>query len=194
MNTAGSQYTLCSTYDSVASAVAVLSRSPVLILDCEAKEIGRTSGVLSVISISDADARNIFLVDALALPDRRHPAMRVFLELLAREDVTKVMWDGRSDAVELRETYGVALGGVLDLQLIEVVSREQVRGETDRDRRRYLANGFFKHMQQDMLRNPAAYDGIYRIVGMNTCLRFRGIPDRKDGAILPPSATHASPN
>ncbi|KAI0738910.1 hypothetical protein C8Q80DRAFT_1275127 [Daedaleopsis nitida] len=66
---------------------------------------------------------NVFLIDVLARPDLTHPSLRAFLGLLSSEDVIKVMWDGRSDAVELRETHGITLRRVLDLPLVEVVPR-----------------------------------------------------------------------
>lgn len=174
-------YTICSTYAAVATATALLSASKLLFLDCEARDIARPGGVLSLISISDANARTIFLIDAIVLTDRTHPSLQAFLELLAREDVTKVMWDGRSDAIELRDTYGVELHGVLDLQLAEVMSRIYVRGETDGVRLWRLARGYFRNVKQDVVLYPAKYDGIYQICGMAACLKLRGIADSKDG-------------
>ncbi|KAI0800005.1 ribonuclease H-like domain-containing protein [Fomes fomentarius] len=176
-------YTICSTYAAVATATALLSASKLLFLDCEARDIARPGGVLSLISISDANARTIFLIDAIVLTDRTHPSLQAFLELLAREDVTKVMWDGRSDAIELRDTYGVELHGVLDLQLTEVMSQIYLCGETDDMRLWRLARGYFRNVKQDVLLCPAKYDGIYQICRMAACLKLRGITDSKDEAV-----------
>ena len=38
----------------------------------------------------------------------------------------KVVWDGRMDYLEILSTYGVAIDGVLDLQVAEVVSRSTI--------------------------------------------------------------------
>ncbi|KAI0752944.1 ribonuclease H-like domain-containing protein, partial [Daedaleopsis nitida] len=176
-------YTLCTTYDSVAAATATLAKATTLILDCEARDIARTTGVLSLISIADAETLNVFLIDALALHDPTHPSLRAFLELLSSEDVIKVMWDGRSDAVELRETYGVTLRGVLDLQLVEVVSRESVRGETAEYRRARFEAGYFRGVH-DVFPAPGKYEGVFQILGMATCLKMRGIPDSKDASVV----------
>lgn len=171
---------LCDTYQSIAFAVALLSRSPILIVDCEARDIARTTGVLSIVSISDVDASFIFLIDVLALQDPSHPALQPLFDLLWNEAVLKIMWDGRSDALELRETYGVELRGVLDLQLAEVVSRKSARGETEGVRKGRLGTGYFKRMKKDISRKPVDFEGIHQVCGMNACLKARGIDDSKD--------------
>ncbi|TFK84653.1 hypothetical protein K466DRAFT_588742 [Polyporus arcularius HHB13444] len=181
---AAPKYTLCDTYESVTVAASTLTSASTLILDCEARDLGCTNGVLSIISISDVDAATIFLIDALALPNSSHPAFTPLLDLLRSEAVTKLMWDGRADALELREVYGVELGGVLDLQLAEVVSRRNVRGEKDDFRRRRLATGYFREMALDISRNPGEYDGIYQVSGMNAALKARNIRDNKDATVL----------
>ncbi|RPD70646.1 hypothetical protein L226DRAFT_222551 [Lentinus tigrinus ALCF2SS1-7] len=174
-------YSLCSTYESIAVAVTALSNASILVVDCEARDIARTTGVLSIVSISDVDARSVFLIDALALQDPSHPAFKPLFDLLENQAVMKLMWDGRADAIELRETYGVELRGVLDLQLVEVVSRPSVRGETDAVRRQRLSRGYFREMQMDISRNPAEFEGIHQVCGIDTCLKARGINNRKDG-------------
>ncbi|TFK84652.1 hypothetical protein K466DRAFT_665018 [Polyporus arcularius HHB13444] len=148
-------YTLCTTYASTAVAASTLSHSSVLILDCEARDIGRSTGVLSIVSISDVDAKTIFLIDALALPNASHPAFKPLFRLLRSEAVTKLVWDGRADAVELRETYGVELRGVLDLQLAEVGSRKP-----GAERQRLLH--CFKTLKESIKRNPPTWDQGYQ--------------------------------
>ncbi|KAI0717818.1 ribonuclease H-like domain-containing protein [Cerioporus squamosus] len=189
---AAPKYTLCETYDSVAVAASTLSASSILILDCEARDIGCTNGVLSIVSVSDVDAKNIFLIDALALPDSSNPAFMPLFDLLRSEAVKKLMWDGRADALELRETYGVELRGVLDLQLAEVVSRWSVRGQTDDFRRRRLATGYFRKMIADISRNPDEYEGIYPVIGINACLKECQIRDSKDAAVAALYNAHGS--
>ncbi|RDX45591.1 hypothetical protein OH76DRAFT_1407985 [Lentinus brumalis] len=181
---AAPNYTLCDTYESVVVAASTLSRSSILILDCEARDLARPTGVLSIVSISDVDATTIFLIDALALRDSSNPALVPLFDLLSSGTVTKLMWDGRADALELRETFGVELRGVLDLQLAEVVSRKSVRRETEESRLRRLATGYFKQMRHDILRDPAAYEGIDQVSGMKNSLKACGIHDSKDAAVV----------
>ncbi|RDX45588.1 hypothetical protein OH76DRAFT_1486238 [Lentinus brumalis] len=161
--------------------------TPNYALYCEARDIARSTGVLSIVSISDVDAKTIFLIDALALPNASHPAFKPLFRLLRSEAVTKLVWDGRADAVELRETYGVELRGVLDLQLAEVGSRKP-----GAERQRLLH--CFKTPKGSIKRNPAKYEGIHQVCGMNACLQQRGIKDTKDPAVVALHKTSSNPD
>lgn len=138
--------TLCSTPTSIGLAVSALSIQSVILVDCEAQDLGRPGGVLSLISLSDPLAKHVFLIDALAFPStypipprsrskskskappptpppRPHPALAPLLALLSLPHIIKVFWDGRADALELHLCYGLALTNVLDLQLVDVAAR-----------------------------------------------------------------------
>ncbi|KAF9235483.1 hypothetical protein BU15DRAFT_51340 [Melanogaster broomeanus] len=83
-------------------------------------------------------AEQIFVFDVLALKAYNlHPLMKI----LADPAVKKIMWDCRNDFVEILAAYGVALQGVLDLQLAEIESRVSVRGEMEWKRMARLAAG-----------------------------------------------------
>lgn len=160
-------YTFCTTAESVANAIPALSRSRYLVLDCEGKSIGRIDGALSLVCIGTERAEQIFVFDALSLT-RDHPVMRPLMQLLSSDRVWKIVWDGRQDFLEMWDTYGIALRGVLDVQLAEVVSRSTMRGEGQKEQLQRLADGYFSrgavwdHVWQ--------YIDIQLVIGMQKCL------------------------
>jgi exonuclease 3'-5' domain-containing protein 1 len=170
--------TLCSTEEQLSRALTPILHSPYLVLDCEGRALGLQGGALSLLSIGTS-RDEVFLVDVLGVP-RETDAMRRLLALLGDPDVVKIMWDGRMDAVALRETYGVALAGVLDIQLAEVVSRAQARGEEDDTRLERLMFAVGRRA----LSTPKAYSEMHSLAGLDGCLRlFRvGLEHTKSGA------------
>jgi exonuclease 3'-5' domain-containing protein 1 len=118
---------LCVTSDDVAKAVDELAQSDYLILDCEGKDLGRQNGALSLISAGTGRGK-IHLIDALSL-DRSSSATWRFFDLLKHQQPRKIVWDGRMDFIELWSAYGISLGGVIDLQIAEMISRTRSRGE-----------------------------------------------------------------
>jgi exonuclease 3'-5' domain-containing protein 1 len=162
-------YTLCASEHDLAAAVAVLSQSQYLVLDCEGRELGMQGGALSLLQIGTARAQAVFLVDALSVP-RDAPAMRALAALLGRADLPKLVWDGRMDAISLRQTYGIVLRGVLDLQLAEILSRTGARGELDSERLRRLGSTVGQwSIAAD------SYKEMHTLAGLDTCLRLFGV-------------------
>jgi exonuclease 3'-5' domain-containing protein 1 len=159
-------YTLCASEHDLAAAVAVLSQSQYLVLDCEGRELGMQGGALSLLQIGTARAQAVFLVDALSVP-RDAPAMRALAALLGHADLPKLVWDGRMDAIALRETYGIVLRGVLDMQLAEILSRAEPRGEQDSERLRRLRSTVG---QRSIAAN--SYKEMHTLAGLDTCLRL----------------------
>ncbi|KAI0633944.1 ribonuclease H-like domain-containing protein [Trametes polyzona] len=181
--------TYCKTPASISNAVAQLSAHTVLLVDCEAKELGMPDGVLSLVALSGPNAKHIFLVDALAFPSPSsdtppttpltpHPALAPLIALLVSPAVTKVFWDGRADALELRMTWGVTMENVLDLQLVDVVARAR---QPERALE-VLATGFLKPLKADIARGSGMLSGC---LGLGR----RGVPALKDPAIV---AMHAA--
>ncbi|KAI1790034.1 ribonuclease H-like domain-containing protein [Ganoderma leucocontextum] len=165
----GPRFTLCATYKAAARAAEELSRHDTLILDCEGRELGWPGGALSIIAIGDSTASRIFLFDTLSLSDKRHPLLLPLFALLRRSDVVKVVWDGRSDFLEIAGTYGVYMEGVLDLQLVEVAQRAR-RGHNKKGGRRAKHTvDYFKKLKGEPL---AAFDGIHRLFGLEQCAGF----------------------
>ena len=186
-------YKLCSTYEDALAAACDLARSSTLILDCEGLELGMPGGALSIIAVGDPSAACVYLVDALALPDPHHPLLAPLLLLLARPDVTKLVWDGRADFREVADAYGILMNGVLDLQLVEVAQRRAMRGKKDRKSQRAKHTlDYFKNMQEDLELQPGALSGVHRVYGLDHCARLFqvldgvGGKDRESLLLLPP--------
>jgi len=162
-------FTLCTTPSSVANAIATLSRSEYLVLDCEGKDIGRKDGVLSLLCIGTPRAEHIFIFDALALTfTNASSALGPLLNLLRSDRMLKIVWDGRQDFLELLDCYGVGLCGVVDLQIAEVVSRSGVRGENEKMRLSRLATGYLSYRVVKEKRKEL--DGMHIVIGMQRCL------------------------
>jgi exonuclease 3'-5' domain-containing protein 1 len=176
-------HTLCTTPTTVADAIAVLRLSEYLVLDCEGKSIGDTDGILSIICIGTAHAEHIFIFDTLTLT-RTEPAMAPLLDLLKSEQVHKVVWDGRQDYLEIFDHYGIALGGVVDLQIAEVTSRSAARGENDKKRLLRLSSGYFSFRLVKEIKNDLG--DIHLVIGLQKCLELTGIDGTvgKDGDCL----------
>lgn len=196
--------TLCSTPTSINLAVSALSTHSVILVDCEAQDLGRPGGVLSLISLSDPLAKHVFLIDALAFPStypipprsrskskskappptpppRPHPALAPLLALLSLPHITKVFWDGRADALELHLCYGLALPlpSVLDLQLVDVAAR--ARNATPGQPAPDLLRGFLKPLRAEVERDPGAYADIYALRGLAHAVGwFQLLPKNSD--------------
>lgn len=69
---AAARVTLCSTTASIVLAFSSLSIQSLVLVDCEARDLGRPGGVLALILLSDLLAKHVFFVDALAFPST-HP-------------------------------------------------------------------------------------------------------------------------
>ena len=176
MPTKNTAFVLCDTYSAVSQAVVELSSSSVLIVDCEGRNIGMPGGALSVIAVGDYEASRIFLFDVLALSDKYHPLLAPLLSLLRRPDITKLLWDGRADSFEIAETYGVQMGGVLDIQLVEVVQRG--RRKSKGWRQNHTAD-YFKRLKAEL--DPAALEGIHRLFGLDHCAGLYGVVGAGEG-------------
>ncbi|KZV68870.1 hypothetical protein PENSPDRAFT_581778 [Peniophora sp. CONT] len=177
-------YTLCVNVPGALSAIGDLSRYPLVLLDCEGKTIGKVNGVLSLLCIGTPEtsaSQRIYVFDVPAL--KYTPAQSAIAAFLARQDIVKVVWDGRMDFLELHEVFGVDTARMLDLQIVEVLGRERVLCETDQMRLARLANVF----------GDVAYDegcselfrDMHVIMGMKQAMQTYApdIPMQKDAAV-----------
>lgn len=111
-------YTMCTNDAEASRACEVLAAAPYILVDCE----GCDMNALSLMQLGTPHAEHIFLFDFLALSS---PASRIgIVELLSNPFIIKVFWDGRSDYWDLRSSCGVHTAPVLDLQLVDIHSRE----------------------------------------------------------------------
>lgn len=102
-----------------------------LYFDTEGYELGTTIGRLSMIQLGlpAPDASHgvaVYLVDVLALASPGSTILRGLWDVLEDESFLKCAWDAKQDFAELYHGHGVALRGVLDLQIAELLGR--VRG------------------------------------------------------------------
>ncbi|TBU52672.1 hypothetical protein BD310DRAFT_211457 [Dichomitus squalens] len=167
--TGSMRYTLCDTYEAAAEASDALSRHETLILDCEGRDIGMPDGELGIIAIGDSTASHVYLFDTLALSNKQHPLLSRLFTLLRRPDIMKLVWDGRSDFFEIADTYGVLMQGVVDLQLAEAAQRARLNPRKRKGFRAGHTLKYFKKMQDELLAEPAALEGIHRLFGLEHC-------------------------
>ncbi|KAI0685374.1 ribonuclease H-like domain-containing protein [Cytidiella melzeri] len=163
-------YVYCDRPESFAHAVSVLRSAPYIILDCEGRNLGRAGGSVTLICVGTPFAEYIFLFDVISpLVTRRH--IDGLLALFQDQNIMKVVWDGRMDFLEIWCTYGAVLRGVLDLQIAEVMSRYQVRGEGE--------DGRLWRLQAQLSISSAnkwheRYDYLHAVVGLQRCWKECG--------------------
>ncbi|EPQ51320.1 hypothetical protein GLOTRDRAFT_123248 [Gloeophyllum trabeum ATCC 11539] len=162
------KFSYCDTRSTFDRAISGLRSSRVLLLDCEGLDIGMQGGALSLICVGTESAKAIYVFDVPMLRDNG-VNVNPLLRLLMREDITKITWDGRMDFLEIYETYGIEMKGVLDLQLAEVMSRKGVRKEGERQRTHRLATRYFGF--QAVKTQQELFKGIHIVLGMTQCLK-----------------------
>ena len=117
----------CNTIQSAHDAVKTLKRSARVVLACEGESLGEETGRLSIISVATHDAKSIFLFDVRSLDSA---GIQPLVEFLSSDQVPKIMWDGRREAIELRREFGTEIGRPWDLQLVDITSRK-LRGDAN---------------------------------------------------------------
>ena len=76
------------------------------------------------------------------------------------------------DYLEIWSSYGVALEGVLDLQVAEVVSRFNLRGEGESHRLDRLTRGWFSRTA--LFNHSWQYTGLNALTGLQKCCEESG--------------------
>ncbi|PNY24612.1 Uncharacterized protein TCAP_05463 [Tolypocladium capitatum] len=99
-----------------------------LYLDVQGDNLG-THGAVSVLSVSLCKDPRVFLIDVLTLGAKAFSTPgtqtgRTMKYILESREIEKAFFDVRSDAHALYHNYGIRLGGVQDLQVMEVVIRK----------------------------------------------------------------------
>lgn len=184
-------YIYCDSPATFASALWVLRNAPYVILDCEGYNLGRAGGCATLICLGTPFAEHIFLFDLLSTIITSRDVYSL-LQLLCDRSVLKVVWDGRMDYLEILSTYGVALDGVLDLQVVEVASRMTVRGEGERDRLDRLRRSY---LPPHLLKKPDQCRDLHAVIGLQRCWTDCGYAKEvgKDRESPPSVAIHTSP-
>ncbi|KAH8827426.1 hypothetical protein DL96DRAFT_1465275 [Flagelloscypha sp. PMI_526] len=119
-------YILCADDISVLHALHNLSKSSIVIFDCEGDALGREGGSLSIITLrvyGTTASPGTYLIDAFSIS----PAvLRKVIAFIVAPTPLKVVFDGRMDFTEIYFTWKVrpSIGAVLDLTLLELSSRQ----------------------------------------------------------------------
>lgn len=103
-----------------------ISRSSTLYVNLEGNSLSRW-GTISLISINILPQKTIRIIDVLVLgeatfttPSKKSLTLKSILE---NPNIPKCFWDVRNDADALWAHYNVSLAGIVDIQLIENMSR-----------------------------------------------------------------------
>ncbi|KAI0079780.1 hypothetical protein K474DRAFT_1616836 [Panus rudis PR-1116 ss-1] len=168
-------YTFCDSSESFDRAMRILYRAPFLILDCEGNNLGRAGGSVSLICVGTPLAENIFIFDTLS-PALTSKHFEQLWQLFRNPQIIKIVWDGRMDYLEIWSTYQVALAGVLDLQVAEVVSRFTLRGEGEPQRLERLTHGPFSRIA--VFGHAFQYMGLNALLGLQKCCEECGFGEK----------------
>jgi exonuclease 3'-5' domain-containing protein 1 len=109
-------------------------KQPSLFIDAEGNNLGRT-GSLALLQILVAPLKCIFVVDihvlkSAAFTTCASDSTLTLKGILESDEIPKVIFDVRNDSDNLFAEYGICLGGVRDLQLMEYFSRPREPGFT----------------------------------------------------------------
>ena len=165
----------CDTAAKCQSAAAALEGSPALVLDCEGHNLGVSGGRLSLILLRGvtADSRT-YIIDVTQLSPT---SISPILDLLCSPTIRKVVFDGRMDFSALYHELGVKLQNVLDLQLVDIMSRF-ARGEGWETQRKRLRS----YLKTDELKTrPQLYAQVHRLNSLDGCIAEHTVLPRKGG-------------
>jgi hypothetical protein len=165
----------CDTAAKCQTAASALETSLVLVLDCEGHNLGTSSGKLSLILLRDATADSqTYIIDALRLP---LTSLRPILDLLRSPNIRKIVFDGRMDFSMLYHELGIELHNVLDLQLVDIMSRF-TRGEGMERQGRRLRSWL---KTNELRTQPQLYFQVHRLNGLDGCIAEHAIIPRTTG-------------
>ena len=113
-------YVLVDDEEQIAHVVSKVQKQDNIAVDCEGTELSR-SGALTVLSI--AVEEQAFIIDIKKLGEK---AFQLGLKhILENDHQNKLLFDCRSDSDALWHQFQVKLNGVLDIQLMEILYREE---------------------------------------------------------------------
>ncbi|PVF93123.1 hypothetical protein CPB86DRAFT_790458 [Serendipita vermifera] len=170
---------LCDTVESLQTAIKALSAAPIVYLDCEGDDLGQSENGLAIISLGVFEPQpddpewslSIFLVDILAFKDDKAEHIIPIFDMLQSDTVVKVVFDGRMDACKLLHGHNITLRRTVDLQIVDVTSRER-RGE-DIEKRLGRLKGTLP--SREIEENGYLYRSVHRLNGLAPALMEHGI-------------------
>ena len=118
-------YVLIEDEEKIADVISKIKSHENIAVDCEGVHLSRT-GTLTVVSVACKEQAFIFDIKKLGTK----PFQQGLQEVLESDTPKKLMFDCRNDSDALWHQFQVKLNGVLDIQLMEILYREN-KGEFD---------------------------------------------------------------
>jgi exonuclease 3'-5' domain-containing protein 1 len=159
----GSPPLLCDADNVLKEALLNLQTSSTLILDCEGVNLGQRGGSLSLITLrtTSPSLEQTYLIDVVQLSPA---ALQPVFDILRSHRVLKVTFDGRMDFSALYHGHGIELQSVLDLQLMDVVSRNESQEKHLERLGKYLKRG-------EINANKRMYVDVHKLSGLAECVQ-----------------------
>ena len=160
---------LCNTEAILTTALPFLQGCNTLILDCEGLRLGERGGSLSLVTLRTTAPSPVrtYVIDVVSLP---RTALDPVFDILRSSNVCKVLFDGRMDYSALYHGHGVELTNLLDVQLVDVASR-QTREEPEAQFRRLQ-----KYLPYvNFYSNREAYQQVHKLSGLNECVEEHNV-------------------
>jgi exonuclease 3'-5' domain-containing protein 1 len=163
----GSRPLLCDAYNVLKEALLNIQTSSTLILDCEGVRLGRRGGSLSLITLRTTapSLAQTYLIDVVRLS---RPALQPIFDILCSHRVLKVTFDGRMDFSALYHGHGIELQRVLDLQLVDVASRNESQKKHLERLGKYLNRG-------EINANKRMYVDVHKLSGLAECVQEHSV-------------------
>ncbi|KAI0337586.1 hypothetical protein BDW22DRAFT_1488252 [Trametopsis cervina] len=166
-----SQPVFCDTVQSLNDAVQSLSGCHLLFVDCEGVNLGNLDGTLSIITLNTPPSHGpsgseTYLVDVTRLsPTQLGP----LFDILASHHITKVVWDGRMDYSALHHEYTVDMHNILDLQVVDILSRGMREETTEEHLKRFRGYALPKLLKG--VKSRQRYTGLHKLSGLLQAIR-----------------------
>lgn len=177
---------LCNTGAILTAALPVLQGCSTLILDCEGLQLGERGGSLSLVTLRTTAPSPVrtYIIDIVSLP---RTSLEPVFDILRSSNVCKVLFDGRMDYSALYHGHGVEMNNLLDIQLIDVASR-QTRGEGQAAQFRRLQK-YLPYISFNA--NIEAYQQVQKLSGLNECAKEHTSTGtaKQSGMCLPASSS-----
>lgn len=171
---------LCDTDSKWEEALPALRSSPILILDCEGRDLGVVGGALSIVILRTTTGDpQTYLIDMKSLSII---ALNDVYDLLSSPKIQKIVFDGRMDFSALYHESDIELHNVVDMQLVDIKSRKP-RGEKLDEQLKRLCGTF---APRELWRNRGLYEQVHKLSSLERCLReHQCIQSNYRGALRP---------
>lgn len=145
---------------------------PLLGIDLEGLNLGKKGGKTYLVQIYDSHSHHLYIVDIFllghaAFSTAASDGATTLQTVLQATDALKIFCDVRDDSYALFQEFGIRLGGIKDVQYIEIASRPKAE---DRDRR----NGLVKliNVYANLTNDERSRAGDNKTRGQKICSRW----------------------